>query len=499
MPIRIALAGIVHETNTFSATPTTLADFAANGLRRGLSLRELAGTNTVIGGALAAADADPDIELIPLVATSAIPAGLVAAEAFEAIVGEIVAGLERSRPDAVALDLHGAMVSEAALDGDGEVAGRVRAAVGAGVPIVAVLDLHANVSERLVGETDALLPYRTYPHVDTADRGGRMVELLARAARGEVRLVSRMAKLPLISTGQRQFSRSEPTSSIQQAARSIEGRAGVLDVGVTFSFAFSDVPHVGMAALVTSDGDEALASAAATELASMIWDARAGFRSTLMPVEEAVHAAIETAADPATRGPVVLADFGDNPGGGSACDGTALLWALLDLGAEDVAVAVIADPEVVAAAFAAGHGAALAVELGGKTDDLHGYPIPVSATVLNLTDGRFVYEGPMETGTPDTLGRTAVLRCRGRHGNAVDVIVCERRVQPLDRAIFRSQGIVPEERGILVVKSWVHFRGAFGPIASRIVEVDTPGLTSGELSRFAYTRVPRPLWPLDDV
>lgn len=494
MPIRIALAGFVHETNTFSGTPTTLADFMANGYAVGKELRSRRGTNTVVGGAVGAADADLDVQLIPIVATSAIPAGLVTVEAFERVVGEIVRGVDEHRPDAVVLDLHGAMVSEVDPDGDGEVARRVRAVVGPSIPIVAVLDLHANVSRSLAETVDALIPYRTYPHIDMAARGRQAVEIAAGAARGQVRLTSRMAKLPLISPGQRQFSGSEPTVTIQAAARELERCDGVVNVGVSYAFGFSDVAHIGMSVVVTTDDDAETAQRLANQLAADIWALRERFRAALMPVEEAVHAAM---AEP--TGPVVLADFGDNPGGGSACDGTALLWALLDLGAEDAAFALIADPDVVAVATSAGVGAPISVELGGKTDDLHGFPIPVEATVQHLSDGRFVYEGPMDTGVASTLGRTAVLRCRGRHGNAVDVIVCERRVQPLDTAIFRSQGIVPEERKILVVKSWVHFRGAFEPIAARIIEVDTPGLTTTDFSRFTYRNVPRPLWPLDDI
>jgi len=386
------------------------------------------------------------------------------------------------------------MVSEVDPDGDGEVVRRVRAVVGGAVPIVAVLDLHANVSPSMAENVDALVPYRTYPHVDMADRGRRALQLAVSHARHEIALTSAMAKLPLISSGQRQFSDSEPAVSIDSYARAMERRPGVLSVGVNYAFAFSDVPHIGMSAVVTTDDDPALAQALAHELADVVWTHREEFRSTLIPVEEAVHAAMEEPS-----GPVVLADFGDNPGGGGACDGTALLWALLDLGAEDVAFALIADPEVVAVATDAGVGASIAVDLGGKTDDLHGFPIPVEAVVQNLSDGRFVYEGPMDTGVASTLGRTAVLRCRGRHGNTVDVIVCERRVQPYDTAIFRSQGIIPEERKILVVKSWVHFRGSFEPIASRVIEVDTPGLTTADFGRFLFAKVPRPLWPLDDI
>jgi len=158
---------------------------------------------------------------------------------------------------------------------------------------------------------------------------------------------------------------------------------------------------------------------------------------------------------------------------------------------------VMADPEVVEIAFRVGPGAHINCELGGKVDDLHGYPIPVEAEVLRLSDGRFVYEGPMNAGHTGWLGRTAVLACMGRHGNRVEVIVTERRVQALDAAIFRSQGIEPADKHIVVVQSAVHFRGAFAPIAARIIEVDTPGLLSTDLTRFDYRRINRPIWPLD--
>lgn len=494
MVLRIAVAGFSHETNTFAKTPTDLEEFCANGYFRGDDLRGLAGTNTVVGGAIDRIAATAGIDLLPIIATSAIPGGTVTAEAVDAIEGEIVAGLVRKRPDAVVLDLHGAMVTERDDDGEAATLRRVRAAVGSSVPVVAVLDLHANISQAMVDPADVLLLYNTYPHVDMAERGAEAVDVAARIARGELRPTRALAKLPLLPPGPQQFSRIEPTRSIMERVRRLEQQPSVVDVGVAFAFPYADCPFPGMGVVVTTDRDPELASRLATEMKAFIWERREEFRPDGASVEEAVHAAM---AEP--DGPVVLADLGDNPGGGSACDGTALLWALLDLGAVDAAFAVMVDHEALDAAFAAGVGARLELSLGGKTDDLHGYPIPVSATVRSLSDGRFVYEGPMDTGRHDTLGRTTVLACDGRHGNAVEVIVCERRVQPLDTAVFRSQGIEPTARKILVVKSTVHYRGSFGPIASRIIEVDTPGLTSIDFARFPYRRLPRPIWPLDPI
>lgn len=494
MSIRIALAGFAHETNTFCSWRTDLEEFEANGLYRGENLLGLAGTNSVIGGAVDAARLDPEIELIPILATTAIPGGIVAARAVNAIEGEIFDRLSIEKPDAVVLDLHGAMVTELDEDGEAGTLRRVRDAVGPDTPVVLVLDLHANLSEAMVDLASVVIPYNTYPHVDNAERGAEALRIAARIVRGEITPAAALVRIPLMSACPKQFSQVEPTRSIMAKAFEMETLPGVVNVGVTFGFGYADVSIAGMAVVVTTNDDQSLADRLARELAEFIWVRREEFRPSVSTVEEAIHSAM---AEP--EGPIVLADIGDNPGGGSACDGTSLVWGLLDLGAENVAVAEIVDSAVVQLAFEAGAGGRVETMLGGKTDDLHGYPIPIKATVGSLSDGDFVYEGPMETGVRNTLGRAAVLACEGRHGNTVDVIVTERRVQPYDLAIFRSQGIEPTERKILVVKSVVHFRGAFMPIAKRIIEVDTPGLTSIDFSRFTYQRLPRPIWPLDPI
>jgi microcystin degradation protein MlrC len=279
-----------------------------------------------------------------------------------------------------------------------------------------------------------------------------------------------------------------------QLVHEVEGRPGVLTAGVCFAFPWADCPFPGMTVTVVTDNDPNLAGTYVKEIADYIWSRHAEFRTELWSVEAAIHEAMS-----APDGPVVLADLGDNPGGGTAADGTSLLWGLIDLGADGAVVSTICDPEAVALAFEAGVGAEIETMLGGKTDERHGYPIPIKATVKNLTNGEFVYDGPMDRGVHATLGRTAVLSVHGRYGHEVEVIVCERRVQSLDTAILRSQGIEPSERKIIALKSAVHFRGAFMPIATRILEVDTPGLTSLDYSRFPYERLKRPIWPMDDI
>ncbi|MEZ4498818.1 MAG: M81 family metallopeptidase [Thermomicrobiales bacterium] len=492
--MRVLFGGFAHETNTFSPWKTGVAEFRANGYYVGDEIRTLAGTNTGAAGVLRAAAAEPDVELILTVQTTAIPGGYVTDEVFEEVVGAIEAAILKESPDAIVLDLHGAMVTESEVDGDGAILRRIRSAAGPAVPIVAELDLHANVGVEMLQNATILVPYDTYPHIDNAERGEEIFRLAVDAARGKTSPVMASRRLPMFLAGPKQFSGTEPTKSIMALVHEIERRPGVLTAGVCFAFPWADCPFAGMTVTVATDGDEALARQLVNEISEVICSRREEFRPETMTVEEAVHAAMQT-----SEGPVVLADLGDNPGGGSAADGTALLWGLLDLGAKNVGFALIADPEVVDQAFAAGLGRRIQVRLGAKADKLHGYPLDVTATITNLTDGGYVYEGPMLTGVRGSLGRTAVLACEGRHGNIVEVIVCERRVQPLDTAVFRSQGINPEEKQILVVKSAVHFRGAYMPIAKRIIEVDTPGLTSVDFARFPYAQLNRPIWPLDAI
>jgi microcystin degradation protein MlrC len=491
--MRVLLAGIVHETNTFAEKRTDIDEFEANRLYRGNELLELAGTNTVIGGVVDAA-AEYGVELIPVIGMSAIPGGLVTDRAFELAVSAIEDTLQREKPDAIVLDLHGAMVTESHDDGDGAVLARVRSAAGEAMPIFATLDLHANVGPDMLSKPTALIPFDTYPHVDNAERGREALILAMKSAAGEISPVMASRKLPILPDGPRQFSGVEPTKSIMALVHEVEKRPGVLTAGVCFAFPWADCSFPGMTVTVVTDGDEDLAATYAQEIADYIWSRRTNFKTELWSVEAAIHEAMTS-----DSGPVVLADIGDNPGGGTAADGTSILWGLLDLGAAGAVVSTIRDPEVVALAFEAGEGAEIETMLGAKTDERHGYPIPIKATVLRLSNGDFVYEGPMDRGVHDTLGRTAVLAVHGRYGHDVTVIVCERRVQSLDTAVLRSQGIEPTECKIIALKSAVHFRGAFMPIASRILEVDTPGLTSLNYTRFHYERLTRPIWPMDEI
>lgn len=491
---RIAVGGFAHETNTFSPRPTDIADFEATGLLRGDQLLSLRGTRTPIGGFIEAAGRDSSITLIPMIQGYAVPGGIVTKAAVDAIEGELLRRIEAERPDAVVLSLHGAMVTEESDDGEGMTIARVRQIIGPKVPLIVELDPHANVTTAMVEGADVLLPYNTYPHIDGYERAIEGIDLAMAMLEGSLKPTSALVRIPMISAPPKEHTGAGIGKAVMDRAFAYEAEPNVINVGVNWGFAYADTPATAASIVVTTNDEPVRAREIAEELAGWIWERRNEFIPERTSVEEAIHQAMGS-----ERKPVVLADLGDNPGGGTTCDGTALLWGLLDLGAPNAAVGVIVDPEVVELAFSAGPGAHLSTMLGAKVDDLHGYPVPVQAEVLRISDGRMILEGPIGAGASSSLGRTAVLACRGRHGNIVEVIVCERRIQARDLAIFRSQGIEPTKKDILVLKSSVHFRAAFEPIAGKIIEVDTPGLLSIDLERFDFQRISRPIWPLDPM
>jgi len=498
--MRVVSAGIGHETNTFSARPTTLAEFQRDsagfaitpenpeGFPAGEALAgRLRGTRTVHGGYLAGAERH-GLALTPLLLTWATPGGPVSQEAYLRMKELLLARLQAEPPaDGVLLDLHGAMVTETEEDAEGDLIAAVRQAVGPRTPIVVTLDLHANVTARMTASADAIIGFDEYPHVDMFERGEEAAALLAAIGRGDVRPALAHEPLPLITMPPRQCTRIEPMRSLLGRARAMEAKAGILNVTLAMGFPFADIPDTGVSVLVTADGDKDLARRHARSMAQAIWRRREEFAVTLTPVSEAIRLAGEELG-----GPVILADGSDNPGGGGPCDGTVILRELLESGVQSAVVAVIADPEAVALAAAAGVGKEITLDLGGKTDDRHGAPVRLTARVRLLSDGVYCMQGAMGAGITSRMGRTAVLVSGG-----VEVVVTERRVQPYDVSLLRSVGIEPERRRLIALKSAVHFRASFEPFAGRILNADTPGIHRPEFAAFEYRRLRRPIYPLD--
>ncbi len=486
--MRLFLAMLSHETNTFSNVPTDRTQFEARDLRYGGEIVETyRGTGTCLGGMIAAAQR-LGATLVPSVAAAASPAGRVTRDIYEHVKQRMLADLETAgRLDGVLLDLHGAMVPEGLDDGEGDIIAAVREAVGPDVPIAVTLDFHGNLGRDMIGKADLLHGYKTYPHVDMAERGEEAVERLAQVIGRRIKPTAAWRKPPILPPLGNQGTARGPMRRLYDLADEMEKDPKVISVSLFAGFPYADIPDAGLGIYVVTDDDRALAERLAGRLARVAWEHRHEFIHTALPVKDAVAKAL--AAD---GRPIVLADMADNTGGGAAGDGTEILRELLRVGARSAVVACLWDAAAVQRCIEAGVGARVTLDVGGKVDDRHGAPVRVTGTVRTLSDGRFVHRGPMMHGLPGRLGPTAVLDV-----NDIKVILISYRWQTLDPEMIRFVGIDPLVEKILVIKSTIHYRAAFEPIAKEIIEVDAPGLSSSNLTRFVFRRIRRPIFPLD--
>jgi microcystin degradation protein MlrC len=479
-----------HETNTFSNVPTDRRQFEAHGVHYGGEIVETyRGTGTCLGGMIEAAERH-GLTLLPSIAAAASPAGRVTKDIYEDVKGRLLADLRAAgRVDGVLLDLHGAMVAETCDDGEGDVLKAVRAVVGPDVPIAVTLDLHGNLSADIVAHANLVHGYQTYPHVDMAERGLDAGERLVQAMSGRLRPTSALRQPLLLPPLGSQRTAVGPMRRLYDRAAEMERDPRVVAISIFAGFPLADIRDAGLSVVVVTDADQSLADRLADELEAMAWAHRREFTHQGLPVAEAVARARAIGGRP-----VVLADMADNTGGGAAGDGTEILRELLRVGARGAVVACLWDPEAAAACARAGVGATVSLKVGGKVDDRHGKPVDVTGRVRTLSDGRFVHKGPMMRGLEGRLGTTAVLEVDG-----VKIILTSQRRQTLDPEMLRFVGVDPLAEHILVIKSTIHYRAAFEPIAHTIIEVDAPGLSSSNLDRFAYTRVRRPIFPLDPL
>jgi microcystin degradation protein MlrC len=470
--MRIAVGGFLHESHSFAPRPTRYEDFVQPGgfprLTAGAGLLgAVRGTSVPLAGAVAAGQTE-GVDLVPLAWGFANPAGPVQDEAFERISALICAELSNALDagplDGIYLDLHGAAVADSFPDMEGELLRRVRAIAG-DVPLTISLDPHCNLTRRMVELVDALVPFRTYPHVDMKEAGSQAMALLVtRIRRGKpwARAFRQVNFLLPLTT---QCTLVEPMKPVLDQRSVLAARPGVAELAFCFGFPYADFADCGAALAAYADTQEQ-ADAAADALLDFINAREATFRMNVIPAEQAVADAIRIAAT-ATK-PVVLADTQDNPGGGGHGDTTFLLSELIRQNAEGAVVALINDAESAAACHAAGEGAALSLSLGGKSD---GAPLEVQATVLKLTDGTFTGTGPMAKGNPADLGPSALIGV----APGVRVIVVTRKMQALDQSLIRHVGIEPAECKILALKSSVHFRADFQPIAAEVIVAAAPG------------------------
>lgn len=486
--MRIATGCIGHETNTFSSIPTSLDDFK---LRRSYHIGDeiisaFRQTSTITGGFIESSE-KLGIQIVPLLWTFATPSGKIEQAAYDTLKGEFLDLLRNAGEiDGVLLDLHGAMATEEIEDAEGDLIRSVREIVGS-LPIVVTLDLHANITAEMAEYSDTIIGFDTYPHVDCYDRGVEAGQVIFDIVQGNVRPTMAYRQLPLLTSPPAQCTMKPLMSGVVEQLHALETEPGVVTATLAMGFPFADIRDAGVTVLVTTNDNQQLAEQHADRFAKYIWDMREAYNLNLVSVEEAIEIANGTDGQP-----IVLAEGSDNPGGGGPCDGTIILRKFIEADVQDAVIAIIADPESVALAIEAGVGNTVALNVGGKTIPLHGDPVPLTGYVKTISDGNFVHKGPMARGVRSSLGRTTVVQVGG-----VEIILTERRFQPLDAEVLRSVGIEPRDRKLIALKSAVHFRADYTPIAHEILEADTPGVHSADLFSYDYQKVRRPIYPLD--
>lgn len=488
--MRIATLGLNHESNTYSPVPASLDKWLAAGPIEGDDfIKNFATSQATVGGYLEAADADPDVEIVPLIFYRLTPMNAITEEAFETMVGRLLADLREQGPwDAVLLALHGAAVSVAHRDADGEILRRVRELVGPDVPIGVTLDMHANISPMMVENATIINTYMTNPHLDPRPRAKKAADLIIRTVRGEIQPVKALEMPPLVINILRQGTSDSPMRELLEVAAEQAKRPGVLDVSMAEGFPYADVEEMGMAFIAITDGDEALAADVSKKMAAAAWDVREEMTGDGTDIDEALlH------ASKATDHPVVLLDVGDNVGGGSPGDSTHVLAAAQRLGVKGLFQS-LCDPEAVAACVAAGVGATVELEVGGKTDDLHGSPVSMRGVVRVLDSGKFEDPGATHGGFRFfNVGLRAVVETEDGHTLMLNS-------RPLGNPSLQqliSVGINPHTQPIIVAKGVHSPRGAFEPIAAEMIWLNTPGCTSADLSSLEYHHRRRPMFPFE--
>ena len=482
---KIAIGGIMHESNTFSSTPT---DFNAFSRTIGEDIFSVwKDTHHEMGGFIESTE-QHDCIGIPTLMASATPAGPVTDDAFDRLTDILIQQL-KAIPilDGLLLALHGAMVVDSYLDGDGEVLHRLRETFGESLPIVVTLDHHANVSQQMVDKSTALVIYKTNPHIDQRQRGIQAGELMMRILNEDVAPTQALAKPPMILNILYQNTSAEPMSSILKSAEELESKPNILAANVAAGYPYADVSEAGPSFVVVTDNDQKLAQSEAERLADRLWRVRDQLSLNLPDAAEAVQQAIES-----NEHPVVLVEMGDNIGGGSPGDSTIILTELIRQEASGFVI-VMCDPECVQNCIKSGVGSEVSLMVGGKTDNLHGEPVAIQGKVRLIHDGHFIETEPRHGGQKyHNQGLTAVVAVRDSL-----VVLTSKRQTPFSLHQLLSLGIDPKAMRMIVVKAAIAYRAAYEPIAGRIIEVDTPGLTAVNPLHFSYQNVRRPLFPLD--
>ncbi len=492
MGFSVLTAEVAHETNTFSIRPTDLAAFQ----RRILLPVEAAiaargDANTELAGFLDVGR-ERDWRITHAISAVAGPGGRVTREAFDTLCAPIVEALGAQRFDGILLALHGAMVLDDDEDGEGALLARIRALTGPDIPIAITLDPHANVTAGMCELADIIVAFRTYPHVDMRETAVRAGRILERTMAGDIAPRTIRVSRPMLEEVNGGRTDIGPMIDRLRRAEAFEGRPDVFAVSINAGFASADIAEVGPTVLVTGEGPPADHIAFAETLADDIWEHRREVLNDYLSPEDACAVASEYSN--ASR-PLIIADYADNPGAGAYGDSTTLLGAMVDADLKDACFGPLVDPASMALISNAVIGDRLRTALGGRTaPDFGGGPLELDVTLVSKSDGVFVGDGPILGGLRGTYGPTAVVRARG-----IDILITSIADQMRDLQQFRAFGIDPAAKRIVALKSMQHFRAAFEPIAGRIIVCDTGALGTTRYGKLVYTKVRRPIFPLDDL
>jgi microcystin degradation protein MlrC len=485
--MKLAIFGVFHETNTFAPGTTEMDDFIREWVEgTDHFTQRYEHTRTSMGGIIDGARL-VHAELTCGLYAAATPSGMVSRRTMDALFESLVSSIDITADGIIAI-LHGAMVAEGFPDVEGELIRHIREKVGRTKPIAITLDLHANISQQMVEYADILVGYDTYPHVDAYERGVEAVQLLARTINKEIKPVRSLVQPHLIIVPQVMLTDEEgPMKELMDRAFAIENDPKVLNVTVAGGFPYSDVPDAGVAIVVTTDNDPLLADRYAEELSLMAWDRRDQLKSSGYLAAEAVAIAFAE-----HNGPVILVEGSDNVGGGAPADATHVLKHLVN--APKKCLIMICDADAAYLAHKQGVGDTFDAAIGGKSDELHGEPVPIRGIIRLLFDGKYSHIGPYMTGQWADMGKTVVIES----GN-LTVIITEKRTAPWDPGHVTTVGLRPEDFHVIVVKSAIAWKTAFGPICKKIIPVDTPGCCGENLFQFHYTHLSRPIYPLDPI
>lgn len=490
--MRVLIAAMSHETNTFSPVKTDLARFnPAYGQDAIDRSRGGPGSLSAFIDLLEEEGAD----IVCPIAAGAPPSGPVEAECYAHMTDTICDAIDDDQFDAVFLALHGAMVTETHDDGEGTLLKRIRG-THPELPIAVALDMHTNFFPEMAENATVISGYVTYPHIDGYGTGERAGRALLRYLKGNADPVMVWGNRPMLPHVMRQGTDDFPNKDLQERVLEMEAMPEVLTATLFTGFPHADIENAGLSAVVVTDGDHNLAESLRDELLDFAWDNREAFVYQIDELDDSLNRAEEIAGEEGTEEPVILLDHYDNTASGGTMDSTTVLQAILDRGLQDVAVAGIFDPGVVEQMIKAGVGATITVSLGGKTPmpqiPESCDPIEITGTVRVLSDGRF--KGRADGGRQSfgSMGRSGVLSANG-----VDIIVLSRHIEPVSLDVFKSMGIDPTEKKYLMIKSRIHYRTAFVPIAKAVVECAGVGVCTSDYNQLEFRNVRRPIYPLD--